>query len=116
MASAAKIPDGAGEPEHPWLQLIRDKSGEVLGAVGVTGDANELDDICAVAGIHAAGLRADSDFFHDPDMMRALSIHKSPPLVDPRSKRKPRPQPAGMRAGRNGSYRRQTDSSAKSGP
>jgi uncharacterized protein GlcG (DUF336 family) len=25
-------------------QLIRDKSGEVLGAVGVTGDANELDD------------------------------------------------------------------------
>jgi uncharacterized protein GlcG (DUF336 family) len=107
--------------DHPLFlegggQLIRDKSGEVLGAVGVTGDANELDDICAVAGIHAAGLRADSDFFHDPDMMRALSIHKSPPLVDPRPKRTQRPQPAGMRAGRNGSVRRQTDSSAKSGP
>jgi len=35
-------------------QLIRDKFGEVLGAVGVTGDANELDDICAIAG-HSCG-------------------------------------------------------------
>jgi uncharacterized protein GlcG (DUF336 family) len=67
-------------------QLIRNKTGEVLGAVGVTGDANELDDICAIAGIHAARLRADSDFFDDPDAMRALSIHKSAPLVDPRQK------------------------------
>ena len=47
-------------------QLIRDKSGEVVGAVGVTGDVNEMDDICAIAGIHAAGLCADSDFFDDP--------------------------------------------------
>ena len=65
-------------------QLIRDKTGELLGAVGVTGDANELDDLCAIAGIHAAKLCADSDFFDDPDLMRALSIHKSAPLVDPR--------------------------------
>ena len=43
-------------------QLIRDKEGEVIGAAGVTGDANEMDDICAIAGIHAVGLRADSDF------------------------------------------------------
>src|SRR6202451_4044988 len=47
--------------------LILDKAGEVMGAIGVTGDANEMDDICAIAGIHAAGLRADSDFFGDPD-------------------------------------------------
>ena len=65
-------------------QLIRDQDGEVMGAIGVTGDANEMDDICAIAGIHAVGLRADSDFFHDPEQMRALSIHKSPPLKDPR--------------------------------
>jgi uncharacterized protein GlcG (DUF336 family) len=71
-------------------QLIRDKTGEVLGAVGVIGDANELDDICAIAGIHAARLRADSDFFDDPDAMRALSIHKSAPLADPRQKTTPR--------------------------
>jgi uncharacterized protein GlcG (DUF336 family) len=65
-------------------QLIRDKSGEVVAAIGVTGDANEMDDICAIAGIHAAGYRADSDFFGDAERMRSLSIHKSAPLVDPR--------------------------------
>jgi uncharacterized protein GlcG (DUF336 family) len=65
-------------------QLIRDKFGEVVGAIGVTGDANEMDDICAIAGIHAAKLAADSDFFGDPEAMRILSIHKSAPLVDPR--------------------------------
>jgi uncharacterized protein GlcG (DUF336 family) len=67
-------------------QLIRDKSGEVVAAIGVTGDANEMDDICAIAGIHAAGYRADSDFFGDAERMRSLSIHKSAPLVDPRPK------------------------------
>src|ERR1700758_2470583 len=65
-------------------QLIRDKDGEVVGAIGVTGDANEMDDICASAGIHSAGLRADSDFFHDPEQMRALSIHHAAPPKDPR--------------------------------
>jgi uncharacterized protein GlcG (DUF336 family) len=69
-------------------QLIRDKGGEVVGAIGVTGDANEMDDICAIAGIHAAGLAADADFFDDPEAMRILSIHKSAPLVDPRPKAK----------------------------
>ena len=67
-------------------QLIRDKSGEVVAAIGVTGDANEMDDICAIAGIHAAGYRADSDFFGDAERMRSLSIHKSAPPVDPRPK------------------------------
>ena len=44
-------------------QLVRDAgSGEVVGAVGVTGDVNEMDDIAAVAGIHAAGYRSDYDF------------------------------------------------------
>jgi uncharacterized protein GlcG (DUF336 family) len=100
-------------------QLIRDKSGEVVGAVGVTGDANELDDLCAIAGIHAAKLRADSDFFEDPDVMRALSIHKSAPLVDPRPKAKSG-TPV-LRAGRNGSIgngsgRRSAGQTAKSGP
>ncbi len=43
-------------------QLIRDKSGEVIAAIGVTGDANEMDDICAIAGIHTAGYCADFGF------------------------------------------------------
>jgi uncharacterized protein GlcG (DUF336 family) len=94
-------------------QLIRDKSGELLGAVGVTGDANELDDLCAIAGIHAAKLCADSD------LMRALSIHKSAPLVDSRPQTKPRaPGLRGARNGssRNGSTRRGASQTAKSGP
>jgi len=66
-------------------QLIRDDSGEVMGAIGVTGDVNELDDLCAIDGIHAAGLKADSDF-DDPDEVRRLSIIKGPPLSDPRKK------------------------------
>ena len=43
-------------------QLIRDKSGEAVGAIGVTGDVNENDDEAAVAGIHAMGFKADEDF------------------------------------------------------
>jgi uncharacterized protein GlcG (DUF336 family) len=98
-------------------QLIRDRAGEVMGAIGVTGDANEMDDICAIAGIHAVGLRADSDFFGDPEQMRALSIHKTAPLVDPRPKARPRATAGhGGRGARNGSGRRRGAQAAKSGP
>src|SRR6202051_4107421 len=98
-------------------QLIRDAEGEVVGAIGVTGDANEMDDICAIAGIHAAGLRADSDFFHDREQMRALSIHKSPPLKDPRKAVPRRGKGAQAAAvGRNGSRNRAGPQAAKSGP
>jgi uncharacterized protein GlcG (DUF336 family) len=93
-------------------QLIRDKDGEVIAAIGVTGDANEMDDICAIAGIHAVGLCADCDFFDDPEMLRVLSIHKTAPLVDPR---KPAP-PVAARAGRNGSKGRHGLPSGKSHP
>jgi uncharacterized protein GlcG (DUF336 family) len=98
-------------------QLIRDREGEVVGAIGVTGDANEMDDICAIAGIHAAGLRADSDFFDDPELMRALSIHKSAPLKDPRQVMPPRGKRARAAvAGRNGARHRPPIHAAKSGP
>lgn len=44
-------------------QLIRDsETGEVIGAIGITGDVNETDDAAAVAGIHALGYKADEDF------------------------------------------------------
>jgi uncharacterized protein GlcG (DUF336 family) len=64
-------------------QLIRDLEGEVVGAIGVTGDSNELDDICAISGIHAASLASDLDF-DDPEDIRTLSIIKGPPPVDAR--------------------------------
>jgi uncharacterized protein GlcG (DUF336 family) len=63
-------------------QLIRDADGEVVGALGVTGDVNEMDDICAVAGIRAAGFRADDDF--DDAAQDRLNIKKGPALRDPR--------------------------------
>src|SRR5277367_5282360 len=97
-------------------QLIRDKSGEVVAAIGVTGDANEMDDICAIAGIHAAAYRADSDFFHDPEQMRILSIHKSAPLVDPRPKAASKAAKPAAHGPRNGSGRRNGAGSAKTGP
>ena len=43
-------------------QLIRDGEGEVVGAIGITGDTNEIDDECATQGIHALGYKADADF------------------------------------------------------
>jgi uncharacterized protein GlcG (DUF336 family) len=44
----------------PGGVLIRDKSGALLGAVGISGDISDNDEICAEAGIAAAGLVADS--------------------------------------------------------
>ena len=44
----------------PGGVLIRSNSGEILGAVGISGDASEKDEICAVYGIKAAGLKADT--------------------------------------------------------
>jgi uncharacterized protein GlcG (DUF336 family) len=40
--------------------LIRSADGELLGAIGVSGDTSDNDEICAVAGVQAAGLIADT--------------------------------------------------------
>src|SRR6185437_11358719 len=56
MMSDDKIfPEGGGV-------LIRDADGEVIGAVGVTGDTEDHDEGLAVHGIRAAGLKIDEDF------------------------------------------------------
>jgi uncharacterized protein GlcG (DUF336 family) len=65
-------------------QLVRDPSGEIIGALGVTGDVNEVDDLCAIDGIHGAGFRADADF--DARAAKRLNIKVDPPLRDPRKK------------------------------
>ena len=41
--------------------LIRDAGGEVIGAIGVTGDTQERDEELAAHGIRAAGLKTDED-------------------------------------------------------
>ncbi len=44
----------------PGGVLIRDRDGALLGAVGISGDTSDNDEICAVAGIEAAGLIAET--------------------------------------------------------
>jgi len=51
---------GGGIVPVPGGVLIRDGAGgEILGAVGITGDTSDNDEACAVAGIEAAGLTPD---------------------------------------------------------
>jgi uncharacterized protein GlcG (DUF336 family) len=64
-------------------QLIRDGEGEVIGAIATTGDTNEVDDLCAIAGIRAAGFKTDDDF--DEADMRRLNIKRGPPIEDPQT-------------------------------
>ena len=44
---------------NPGGVLIRDAAGTILGACGVSGDTSDKDEMCALAGIEAAGLKAD---------------------------------------------------------
>jgi len=44
----------------PGGVLIRNAEGTLIGAVGISGDTSDNDEICAVAGILAAGLVADT--------------------------------------------------------
>jgi uncharacterized protein GlcG (DUF336 family) len=44
----------------PGGVLIRDHAGTIIGGVGISGDLSEQDEACAVAGIKAAGLVADT--------------------------------------------------------
>ena len=52
--SAGKIVPAAGGV------LIRNDAGLIVGAVGVSGDVSDNDEICAVDGIIAAGLKPDT--------------------------------------------------------
>jgi uncharacterized protein GlcG (DUF336 family) len=53
MARGALIPVPGGV-------LIHDAAGSLLGAVGISGDTSDNDEICCVAGIEAAGLKAST--------------------------------------------------------
>ncbi len=48
-------------PEGGGLQ-IRNEAGDVIGAIGVTGDTEDKDEELATFGIRAAGLKIDDDF------------------------------------------------------
>jgi uncharacterized protein GlcG (DUF336 family) len=44
---------------NPGGVLIRDGGGNILGSCGISGDVSDKDEMCAIAGIEAAGLKAD---------------------------------------------------------
>jgi uncharacterized protein GlcG (DUF336 family) len=44
---------------NPGGVLIKDGGGDIIGAVGISGDTADKDEACAIAGIAAAGLKAD---------------------------------------------------------
>jgi len=48
----------------PGGVLIKDDGGEIIGAVGVTGDTSEKDEYAAIEGVKAAGLKSDPE---EPD-------------------------------------------------
>jgi uncharacterized protein GlcG (DUF336 family) len=41
----------------PGGVLVKDAGGETIGAVGISGDTSDRDEVCAIAGIEAAGLK-----------------------------------------------------------
>ncbi|MCS0504261.1 GlcG/HbpS family heme-binding protein [Ancylobacter mangrovi] len=45
----------------PGGVLVRDADSRIIGAVGVSGDTSDVDETCALAGIAAAGLVADTE-------------------------------------------------------
>ena len=44
----------------PGGVLVKHAGGDIIGAVGISGDTSDKDEVCAVAGIEAAGLKADT--------------------------------------------------------
>lgn len=44
----------------PGGVLVRDEAGRIIAAVGISGDASDRDEDCAVAGIESVGLTADT--------------------------------------------------------
>jgi uncharacterized protein GlcG (DUF336 family) len=57
FATLANVSQGRLIPV-PGGVLIKDEAGEIVGAVGISGDTSDKDEACAVAGIEAAGLKA----------------------------------------------------------
>jgi uncharacterized protein GlcG (DUF336 family) len=59
MNALSDIAGGRAVPV-PGGVLACDADGVILGAVGISGDVSAQDEVCAVAGIQAAGLRPDT--------------------------------------------------------
>lgn len=58
VSGVAAASDGRFIPV-PGGVLVKDSGGGIIGAVGISGDASDKDEYCAIAGVKAAGLAAD---------------------------------------------------------
>lgn len=58
QGALSAVSDGRFVPV-PGGVLIRDSDGDVIGAVGVSGDTSDKDEFCAIEGVRAAGLIPD---------------------------------------------------------
>ena len=59
VAALAAVSQGRMVPV-PGGVIVRGDSGDIVGAVGISGDLSDQDEACAVAGIEAAGLNAQT--------------------------------------------------------
>ncbi len=59
IGAVNNLADGQLVPA-PGGVLIRDERGEVIGAVGITGDTSDIDEQCAVSAVESVGLKADA--------------------------------------------------------
>ncbi len=55
----SSFPENALSITNPGGVLIRTAVGDIIGAVGVSGDTSDRDEACAIAGIEAASLKPD---------------------------------------------------------
>lgn len=58
ITAAASVAEGRMVPA-PGGVLIRGGASKIIGAVGISGDTGDNDELCAMAGIEAAGLSPD---------------------------------------------------------
>ncbi|MNF66071.1 hypothetical protein D3C85_1085160 [compost metagenome] len=59
IGAVNNLADGRLVPA-PGGVLIRDERGEVIGAIGITGDTSDIDEQCAISAVEAVGLKADA--------------------------------------------------------
>jgi uncharacterized protein GlcG (DUF336 family) len=57
--NAVAMASGGRLVPNPGGVLLRDVSGRIVGAVGVSGDTADMDEVCAMAGIEGSGLTGD---------------------------------------------------------
>lgn len=59
VAAASHVVGGGGLVPVAGGVLIKNAAGEIIGAVGVSGDTSDNDELAAMAGIEAAGFKGD---------------------------------------------------------